>query len=66
VSATLRVEDVEQREQIVLVGAAPVKQHQRTLGLTFGRPLTNDHCERASRGFGSGARICSTCARYCS
>ena len=65
VTLALRVEDVEQRKEIVLVRAASVEENERALGLTFGRPFANDH-ERASRGFGSGVRICSTCARYCS
>src|SRR5262249_37983199 len=65
----LRVEHVEQREQVVLVRAAAVEQDERALGLAGSGPLADDHAlaaRRAARGFGSGVRICSTCARYCS
>jgi hypothetical protein len=35
----LRVEQVEQREEVVLVGAPPVQEHQRALGLAGRGPL---------------------------
>ena len=67
VKPALRVEHVEQREEIVLVGAAPVEEHERALGLAE-RPAARGRSLRALRGAGSAAasRICSTCARYCS
>ena len=36
--APLRVELVEQREQVVLVGAAAVEEDERPLGIAVGRP----------------------------
>ena len=37
-----RVEDVEQREQVLLGGAAPVQQHDRAGGVALGRPQLVD------------------------
>ena len=39
VEAALRVEHVAQRDQVVLVGAAAVVEHQQPLGVAFRRPL---------------------------
>ena len=68
----LRVERVEQRVQVVLVGPAPVEEDERAVGLAgsgpdpgfeqFGQLLA----AQASRGFGSGVRAGSTCSRSCS
>ena len=60
------VEHVEQRKEIVLVGAAAVEEDERTGRIARGGALANDHEERSARGFGSGARIRSTWSRYCS
>ena len=61
-----RVEHVEERKEIVLVGAAPVEEDERTGRLAGSGTLADDHAERSARGLGSGVRIRSTCSRYCS
>ena len=66
VEAALRVEDVEQREEIVLVGAAAVEEDERAGGLAVGRPLGDRHEATRSRGFGSGVSTCSSCGRRAS
>ena len=56
------VEHVEEREEVVLVGATPMEEDKRAFCLAVRRPFADGHA-RAARGFGSGARICSTCSR---
>jgi hypothetical protein len=43
VQTTRRVEHVEQRKEVVLVGAAPVEEHERAAWGSFRRPLASDH-----------------------
>ena len=64
VQPPLRVERVEQREQVVLVGAAAVEEDERALGLAGRRALADGHT--SSRGFGSGVSRGSISARRCS
>ena len=65
----LRVERVEQRVQVVLVGPAPVEEDERALRLAGGGPdpgfqqLAQLLAAQASRGFGSGVRAGSTWSR---
>ena len=55
-------------EQVVLVGAAAVVEDEQPLGRAGGGgPLAEDEvAHAATRGFVTGARICSSCARRCS
>ncbi len=76
--APLRVEQVEQREEVVLVRPAPVQQDERSLGLAVRR--AGQSLERPggtarpydarvaheARVSGSGVSSGSTCARRCS
>ena len=67
--APLGVEEVEQRIEVVLVGAASVEEDERALGFSRrgAKPGLEAHRAAAvSRGFGSGVRIGSTCERRCS
>ena len=66
VQPPLGIEHVEQRKEIVLVGAAAVEEHERAGRLAGGGALADDHAERSARRFGSGVRIRSTWSRYCS
>ena len=56
VQAAFGVEHVEQREEIVFVGAAAVEEHERALRIPGGGPLQGDH----RRGLGSGVSFGST------
>ena len=47
--APLRVEHVEQREEVVLVGAAPVEEHERAGGLALSRPFACDEHEGSAK-----------------
>ena len=60
----LGVERVEERVEVVLVGAAAVQEDERSLRLARSRPL--DDCQRHPRGFGSGVSTGSICSRRCS
>ncbi len=65
----LRVEQVEHRVEVVLVRAATVQEDERSLGVSGRGPLERPQAHarvQLSRGFGSGVRIGSTCARRCS
>ena len=67
--APLRVEHVEQREQVVLVGAAAVEQDEQALWLCGRRPkpmLDGHFAVRAARVSGSGVNTCSSRSRSCS
>ena len=67
--APLRVERFQQREEVVLVGAASVKEDERAFGLTFGGTGSVGEAQRVaqlSRGFVIGVRTGSTCSRRCS
>ena len=66
VQPPLGIEHVEQRKEIVLVGAAAVEEHERAGRVAGGGTLADDHAERSARGSGSGVRIRSTWSRYCS
>ena len=62
--APLRVEHVEERHEIVLVGPAPVEEDERALGLA--RRLAHEGRQvfcHASRGFRSGVSVGSICSR---
>src|SRR5262249_33072602 len=64
-----RVEEVEQRIEVVLVGAPAVEEDERTFRFTRGgaKPVLELHRAVAvARGFGSCVRIGSTCERRCS
>jgi len=69
VQATLRVERVEQREEVVLVGAAPVEEDERAVRVPRGRAGSRFQAQRAaqaSRGFVIGVSTGSTWSRRCS
>ncbi len=66
VQPPLGIQHVEQRKEIVLVGAAAVEEHERAGRLALGGTLADDHAERSARRSGSGVRIRSTWSRYCS
>ena len=64
----LRVEDVEEREEVVLVGAAPVEQDEQALP---GRPRRRRRCSVSvnaarARTSGSGVSTGSSSSRRCS
>ena len=69
--AALGVEEVEEGGEVVLVGAAPVHEHERALGLARGRADLVDelgHAVVLARGLVSGVSACSSCSRrlsYC-
>ena len=54
VEAPLGVERVEERQQVVLVGAAAVEEDERAVRLGDGRGPLGERQTRAGRGFGSG------------
>ena len=69
VQALPRIERVEQREEIVLVGAAAVQQDESALRLADRRALQRRQAHvrvQLSRGAGSGVSSGSTCVRRCS
>jgi hypothetical protein len=68
VQASLGIEGVDQREEIVLVGAAAVEEDERACRRSNGRTFQRTQGQRRlrSRGFGSGVSSGSTCARRCS
>ena len=67
--ASLRVERVEQREEVVLVGAASVEEDQCPVRLSLGGAGSIREAQRVaqlSRGFSIGVRTGSTSSRRCS
>ena len=60
-----RVELVEEREEVVLVGAAAVEQDEGARRIAGGRPLARRQ-RHAARGSGSGVSTGSICSRRCS
>ena len=62
--AALRVERVEQGIEVVLVGAAPMEEDERSGRLALGRPL--EGVDGHPRGLGSGVSRGSICSRRCS
>ena len=61
--------DPEQRQEVVLVGAAAVEEDERAVRLTRGRAGSRLEAQRAaqvSRGFVIGVSTGSTCSRRCS
>src|SRR5205814_10286728 len=71
--AALRIEEVEQGEEVVLVRAPAVEEDERARRISGRRsePVSErvEPAQRAaavSRGFGSGVRSGSTCERRCS
>jgi hypothetical protein len=68
VQAALRIERVEQRKEILLVGTAAVEQDERARRLYGGGTLERLQGQRTlrSRGLGSGVSSGSTSARRCS
>ena len=60
----LGVERVEERVEVVFVGAAAVEQDERSLRLARSRPL--EDLQGHPRGFGSGVSAGSICSRRCS
>jgi hypothetical protein len=63
VQAPLRVERVEQREEVVLVGAAPVEEDERAVRVSLGRTGSRLEAQRVaqlSRGFVIGVSTGST------
>ena len=69
VQAPLRVEHVGEPEQVVLVGAAPVMEHDQAGGIAVRRPLAvleRAHATAAARGLTTGDSTRSSCSRRCS
>src|SRR5207248_161700 len=69
--ATLGVERVEEREEVVLVGAAAVEEDERSLRLPRGGALevpelAHERTLQLSRGFVRGVSVGSICSRRCS
>ena len=62
------VEQVEEREEVVLVRPAAVEKDERSLWLACGLAPASDELghARGARGSGSGVSVCSTWARRCS
>ena len=69
--AALGVEEVEEGREVVLVGAAPVHEHERAFGLARGwADLVDElgHAVVLTRGLVSGVSACASCSRrasYC-
>ena len=62
VQPALRVERVEEPEEVVLARAAAVDEDERALGFARGGPLGEDHV-RLGRGSGSGVSRASSWLR---
>ena len=64
----LGVEQVEQREEVVLVRPPAVEEDERSLGLARGLAPARDELRHApvGRGLGSGVSLFSTSSRRCS
>ena len=62
------VEEIEEREEIVLVRTATVEQDERARRLAGGLAPASDELAhaRGARGSGSGVSVCSTWPRRCS
>ena len=62
------VEQVEEREEVVLVRSAAVEKDERALRLAGGLAPASDELAhaRGARGSGSGVSVCSTWERRCS